>query len=161
MNRLIFADDLRETVAEGIAHETFHHWMKEGCVSRKYSRESIQDMKDMAIGNMADEGLAVLVSGMKLENHHVKKGRDYEKYTKESFDVFDDFMKETYLEKLKETVSEGFRDRGHFYVVGNEMAKTILREIGMDEFRKLIIETRKDPNIFLRKYDEIKKESMQ
>ena len=50
---------------------------------------------------------------------------------------------------------------GHFYVVGNEIAKVILQKDGIEPFKKLIIEARKNPAIFLQRYKEICSENIE
>lgn len=50
---------------------------------------------------------------------------------------------------------------GHFYVVGNEIAKVILQKDGIEPFKKLIIEARKNPAVFLQRYKEICSENIE
>ena len=44
---------------------------------------------------------------------------------------------------------------GHFYVVGNEVAKAVLWHDGIERFRELIVEVRENSLVFLQRYKEI------
>ena len=48
-----------------------------------------------------------------------------------------------------------FKNMGHFYVVGNEIAKTVLRHIGIEKFRKLIEDCRLNPEKIIEEYESI------
>ncbi|HPL93285.1 MAG TPA: hypothetical protein PLB38_03325 [bacterium] len=160
LGRLLFKHNPTENVKEGVTHEVFHLWMSEGAVWSDSSQDRVsdKDIKDRIIFKTVDEGLAVLISGQSLEGHHVNQGRDFLVYKNESFEAFDRFLSERNREALERIKSEEFRNMGHFYVVGNEIAKAILQHDGVKSFKTLMLDARKSPVVFLQRYQEISKE---
>jgi len=153
LTRLAFDKDFVETAVEGTTHEVFHIWMQEG-------RPSTGRPKEEIIFSTIDEGLAVLVSGQSLQKHHEHQGRNYQEYVQESFDAFNKFLREKNKGKIKKMVAEGgdgyeFKNMGHFYVVGHEIASAVLENLGIEEFRKIILEARDNPRVLLEAYEVI------
>ena len=157
LGRLLFEKDPTEKVIEGITHEVFHLWMSEGAewLNSKQDEISDQALKDRIVFKTVDEGLAVLIGGQSLEAHHAKQGRDFTEYRNESFESFNRFLSEQNRETLNEMNDKKFQNMGHFYVVGNEIAKSILQHDGIESFKKLIINAKENPVIFLQRYKEI------
>jgi hypothetical protein len=157
LGRLLFEQDPKENVKEGITHEVFHLWMSEGLEWSDSEQDEVfdQDLKDRIVFKTVDEGLAVLIGGQSLENHHAKQGRDYSKYKGESFESFRHFLSATERETLEKLKDEEFKNMGHFYVVGNEVVTVVLQHDGMEKFKELIAEARDNPSVFLERYKEI------
>jgi len=157
LGRLLFEQDPAEKVKEGISHEVFHLWMSEGQEWSDSEQDEVseQDLKDRIVFQTVDEGLAVLISGLSLENHHVKQGRNFAEYTKESFESFSRFLSEKDREALEKTKDEEFRNMGHFYVVGNKIVATLLQHDGIEKFRERIVDARENPSVFLQRYKEV------
>ena len=101
------------------------------------------------------EGLAILVSGQSLSEHHEKQDKNYKKYTRESFNTFNTLIKEQDKNKIKNMYHQGFQNMGHFYMAGNEIAKTVLQYEGIDKFKALLVDIRNNPRLLLQKYQEI------
>lgn len=156
--RLSLEKKLEKRVKEGVSHELFHIWMEE---ENEWSKEERASSKEYFIFKTADEGLAVLVSGQSLEDFHESQGRDYSQYKEESFQKFSSFLEKDDKEEIRKQGKEGLRAMGSFYVVGNEMAKSILKERGMDDFRGVIKKTRQDYRSFYEEYNEICQENEQ
>ncbi|MEI8344104.1 MAG: DUF5700 domain-containing putative Zn-dependent protease [Candidatus Moraniibacteriota bacterium] len=157
LGRLLGNEDFVEKVTEGITHEVFHIWMKE---KNKWSdsnqdNESDEALKYQIVFRTIDEGLAVLVSGQSLSEHHEQEGRDYQKYITESFEFFREFLAQNNRAELEKMNEQEFKNMGHFYVVGNEIAKTVLRQIGVEKFRKLIEDCRLNPGKILDEYESV------
>jgi len=154
MGRLTRAKDWFETTVEGIAHESFHIWMQEGDGWSDAEQESapLSALINHIIFRTVDEGLAVLISRQKLKEHHEKAGRNYSAYIEESFQAFRDFLHQSKREIVNEIYVEAFENMGHFYVVGNEMAKALLDTLGGNEFRALIQTARQDPAKLIERY---------
>ena len=157
LGRLLFEQDSTEKVNEGVAHEVFHRWMSEESEWSDSEQDEVSDqaLKESVIFKTVDEGLAVLISGQSLEEHHIKQGRDFAGYTKESFESFNNFLSENDRERLEKIKNEEFQNMGHFYVVGNEVVKIVLQHEGIEKFKKLIIDARNNPSVFLQRYSEI------
>jgi len=163
LGRLLFEQNQTEKVKEGITHEIFHLWMSEGSEWSDSEQDEISDqvLKDRIVFKTVNEGLAVLISGQALETHHTKQGRNFVEYRNESFESFNRFLSEKDREALEKIKDEEFQKMGHFYVVGNEIAKVILQKDGIEPFKKLIIEARKNPAVFLQRYKEICSENIE
>lgn len=157
LGRLSFEQNPVEKVKEGLAHEVFHLWMKEKNKrpDPERSDETDDDLKNQIISRTVDEGLAVLVSGQSLAEHHQKQGRDYQEYIAESFEFFREFLAQDDGAELEKINEKEFRNMGHFYVVGNEIAAAVLRQDGMEKFRGQIVEARDNPPVFLGRYRKI------
>jgi hypothetical protein len=155
LGRLIFEKDYFERVVSGITHETFHLWMSEGKEDKKRSQLSLTELKEHIIFRTIDEGLAVIVSEESLRQFHEERGRNYSDYIQESFTTFNAFIAMKDRQELEKVENQEFRNMGHFYVVGHEVAKTVLERQGMEEFRKLIIKTKEDPNVFFAEYKKL------
>ncbi len=157
LGRLLFEQNPVEKVKEGIIHEIVHLWMSERSKwsDSEQDKVSIQDLKDEIVFKTVDEGLAVLISGQSLELHHAKQGKDFVGYKNESFKSFNHFLSGKDREVLEKIKNEKFQNMGHFYVVGNEIATTILQYDGIEKFKKQIIEARDNPLVFLQRYREI------
>lgn len=163
LGRLLFEQNPIEKVEGGVTHEVFHFWMSEKIEwsDSKQDEASNQALKERVIFKTIDEGLAVLISGQSLETHHAKQGRDYTEYRNESFESFNHFLSEKDREALEKNKDKEFQNMGHFYVVGNEIAKTVLQHDGAQAFKKLIINARENPVVFLQRYKEICSENME
>lgn len=157
LGRLLFEQNPTERVKEGITHEVFHLWMSEGLEWSDSEQDEVSDqaLKDRIIFKTIDEGLAVLISGESLETYYTKQGRNFVEYRDESFESFNRFLSEKDRGALEKIKDEEFQNVGHFYVVGNEIAKAILQNDDIEPFKKLIIEARKNPAVFLQRYKEI------
>lgn len=157
LGRLLGNENFIEKVTEGITHEVFHIWMKENnkWSDSKQDDESDEALKSQIVFRTVDEGLAVLVSGQSLSEHHEKQGRDYQKYIEESFEFFKDFLAQNNRTELEKINKQEFKNMGHFYVVGNEIAKTVLQQIGIDKFKKLIEYCRLNPEKIIDEYESI------
>ncbi len=162
LERLLSEENPIEKVKEGVTHEVFHLWMSEKSEWSDLEQDTVSDQgsKDRIIFKTVDEGLAVLISGQSLENHHKDKGRDFEKYKNDSFELFEQFLNEKNSEDLERIRIEAFQDMGHFYVVGNEIAKTILNKDGIELFKNLIAEARENPEFFLDRYRKISNDNL-
>lgn len=157
LGRLLLEQDPLEKVKEGVTHEVFHLWMSEKSEWSDAEQDEVFDqaLKKRIIFKTIDEGLAVLVSGQSLERHHTKQGRYFAEYIEESFKVFNDFLSESDRKRLEKIKDEEFKNMGYFYVVGNEIAKAVLRHDGIERFRDLVVDTKDNPSIFLQSYSEI------
>lgn len=157
LDRLLFEQNPIEKVKSGATHEIFHYWMAENSKwsDSKQDKAPDQELKDQIIFRTIDEGLAVLISRQSLEKHHTDRGINFIKHTKESFDSFNDFLLEDNRVDLKKYKAEKLKAMGHFYVVGNEIVKTVAKHVSPENFRKLITESRDNPSIFLQKYKEL------
>jgi len=94
---------------------------------------------------------------MSLLRHHERYGREYDNYVKESFRFFREFLSEIDVDKLEEMSNKEFQNMGYFYVVGNEMAKSMLQELGIEKFRNLIEECKINPQRMIEEYRMISK----
>ncbi len=161
LERLSSEKDFLEKTVRGLTHEIFHVWMSEGNEWSDSKQDEVSDqvLKERIIFKTIDEGLAVGVSGQSLLEHHKQRDVNYDKYIQESFDAFNKFLKEIDREKLEKIKEKEFENMGHFYVVGNEIAKTILQNMGIEKFRKLVEECRKNPENFLKEYKSISLQS--
>lgn len=157
LGRLLGNVDFIEKVTEGITYEVFHIWMKEKneWSDSKQDDESDKALKAQIVFRTIDEGLAVLVSGQSLSEHHEKQGRDYKKYIVESFEFFKKFFTQNSRAELEKMNEQEFKNMGHFYVVGNEIAKTVLQQIGIEKFRKLVEDCRLNPEKIINEYESI------
>lgn len=117
--------------------------------------ESDEVLKSQIVFRTIDEGLAVLVSGQSLSEHHEKQGQDYQKYIAESFEFFKEFLTQNDRTELEKMNEQEFKNMGHFYVVGNEISKTVLQQIGIEKFRKLIENCRLSPEKIIDEYESI------
>lgn len=161
LERLSSEKDFLEKTVRGLTHEIFHVWMSGGNEWSDSKQDEVSDqvLKERIIFKTIDEGLAVGVSGQSLLEHHKQRDVNYDKYIQESFDAFNKFLKEIDREKLEKIKEKEFENMGHFYVVGNEIAKTILQNMGIEKFRKLVEECRKNPENFLKEYKSISLQS--
>lgn len=157
LGRLASEENPIEKTKEGVAHEVFHFWMGEKSQWWDSEQDSASDdeLRDRIIFKTIDEGIAVLIGGQSLEDHHTRRGRDFTEYKNESLDLFKSFLKEKKRRALENIKDNEFRDMGHFYVAGNEIVKTVLQNDGMEKFKEHIIEARDNPEIFLERYREI------
>lgn len=157
LGRLLFEKNVTEKVKEGITHEVFHLWMSEKSEwsDSKQTEVTVQILRDRIVFKTMDEGLAVLISRQSLEDRHTKQGRDFTEFRKESFESFNRFLSTEDREVLEKIKDEEFQNMGHFYVVGNEIAKTVLQHVGIKSLKKLIIDARENPAVFLQRYEEI------
>lgn len=114
-------------------------------------------LKDRIIFKTINEGLAVMIGEQSLRKHHEKQGINFDAYVQESFSAFNEFMITTEQKELEEMFDQEFQNAGHFYVVGNEIAKAVLQEEGMVNFKKIIEESRENPEKILEIYREIQK----
>lgn len=157
LGRLVLEKDFFEKTIQGIAHEVFHIWMSEKLDWSDAEQDSVSDvaLKNRIIFKTVDEGLAVLASGQSLKTHHEKQGRKYGEFIQESFAAFNNFTSAKSREELEKTKDEEFQNMGHFYVVGNEIAQTLLNNKGIENFKKLIEEARNDPTKIFELYKAI------
>jgi len=157
LGRLLKNENFIENVTEGITHEVFHIWMKEKneWSDSKMTEAIDEELKSQIIFRTVDEGLAVLMGGQSLAKHHEKQGRDYKKYIAESFEFFKRFLKQDNRVELEKMKNPGFKNMGFCYVVGNEIAKTVLQQIGIEKFRKLVEDCRLNPEKIIDEYESI------
>lgn len=157
LGRLISKDNFIRNTVQGITHEVFHIWMgeKTNWSDDKQNEVSDQVLKDRIIFKTIDEGLAVLIGGQSIRNHHESQGKNYKDYIQESFAAFNNFIRSKTKDQLEKIKSEEFKNMGHFYVVGNEIVKTVLEKEGIDNFRKHINEFRENPGKLLEEYKRI------
>ena len=161
LGRLAFEEDFFEKTIQGITHEVFHIWMSEKSDWSDAEQDNVSDiaLRNRIIFKTVDEGLAVLVSGQSLKTHYEKQGRKYDEFIQESFAAFNNFTSVKSREELEKTKDEEFQNMGHFYVVGNEITQTLLNNKGIEDFKKLIKEARKNPSKILELYKAICAES--
>ncbi len=157
LGRLSSQKNILEDATKGITYEVFHLWMDEGSNWSDSNQDEASDseLRDRIIFKTIDEGIAVLVSGFSLEKHHADLGRNYTRLIPESFESFNTFLKAKDRGQLEKFKDEEFDSMGHFYVVGNEIAKTVLEHKGIEEFRKLIEESRVNPIRMIEEYNQI------
>lgn len=157
LQRLTQEDDYLNKTINGITHEIFHVWMSEksSWENSDIDKKTEEGIKNQIILRTIDEGLAVLIGEQSLKIHHERQGKVYTDYIQESFSAFNEHINNN--KNLKESFkkNEGFNNMGHNYVVGYEICKAILEEKGIDEFRKLLPETKKDPQKMIKLYKEI------
>jgi hypothetical protein len=153
LGRLVHQENPIENVIEGITHEVFHLWMKEK-KEQFYLQEENKSEKNEILFGIVDEGLAVLTSGQSLVIHHEKQGKNYETYKKESFEIFEKLLKDNSA-NLWELYKKNFENIGPFYIVGNEIAKTVLQKIGIEKFKVLIDKCRTNPKKIIDEYEKI------
>jgi hypothetical protein len=156
--RLGFKKDPIEDVAEGISHELFHEWMCQEGVRQKNrvnieEVESIEDLRRIARFKIVDEGLAILSSGYTLSDHYVKQKKDYD--VRKSFELYNQFFGVDSLQEAKEYYLKQYENMGAFYVVGYEIAKSVLGKIGILEFRKIINNIRENPELLIDEYKKL------
>lgn len=158
LGRLAGEENYFETAVNGITHEIFHVWTgeKSSWSDEKLKTASPAELRQAIMFKTMDEGLAVLVAGQNLEDFHRGKGRNYRKYTEESFKAFKNFLKpDKNKEALVKIKKEEFEDMGHFYVVGNEMARRLAGAMSWDQFRTLVGEARENPRSFFEAYQRL------
>jgi hypothetical protein len=157
LGRLLFEKDFFEKTIRGIAHELFHVWLSEKSEWSEGKRDNVsnESLRTRIVFKTIDEGLAVLVSGQSLKTHHEKQGRKYDEFIKESFAVFNRFMSAENRKEFEKIKDGEFQNMGHFYVVGNEIVQTILKNNGVENFRKLVEEVRNNPSKALELYKTI------
>jgi len=157
LSRLSFEKDYLKEAINGVTHELFHAWQKDGLYLHNHKSDSVNsDSKEGMVFGALNEGLAVLIGGQDLKMHHEAKGKDYDSYKKESFDNFNLFLTTKNSKQAEDIINKAFKDMGYFYVVGNEIAKAVFEKEGIDKFRKLIEDMREDgSDEFLRIYKEI------
>ena len=157
LERLLWEKDPLEKVKQGITHEVFHLWMLEKVIwsnSKKAKTSNLKLRKQIIFKNI-DEGLAVFVSDQSLKEHHVKLGTNFNEYKAESFKAFNEFVKEDNEQKLNIIKNTAFQNMGNFYVVGNEIVKTVFKYEGIELFKELIKDCRDNPMLFLKYYQKI------
>ncbi len=157
LERLVREDNPLETIKKGIIHELFHFWMsqEDKDLGPQAKEKSTQALREKIIFKTIDEGLAVLISCQRLEEHHKEESRSYDEYIKESFKIFNRFLGKHNQENLKKIQDKEFQNMGHFYVVGYEIARAILEAKGIEQFKTLILRARHNPAIFLQEYKEL------
>lgn len=149
--RLATKEDYYDDVVGGMAHEIFHIWMKEGVSFEK--EETLSSAKSKIILGTVDEGLATLVGNQSLYKHHEDRGRNYSEYKDQSFRLFKKTLESDSLNDVREYDETAFKDMGNAYVVGYEMANSVLQKVGIEKFRKLIVECKADPEVMLKEYE--------
>jgi len=154
LGRLVFEKDFFEKVIQGITHEVFHVWMSErsNWSDSEQDKVSDEELRARIVFRTIDEGLAVLISGQSLKDHHEKQGKKYDEFIKESFSAFNGFALAKTRTELENIKGEEFQNMGHFYVVGYELVRALLDELGIEKFRKLIEEARKSPTKIIELY---------
>ncbi|MDP2705870.1 MAG: DUF5700 domain-containing putative Zn-dependent protease, partial [bacterium] len=158
LGRLAAEEDYFETAVNGITHEVFHVWSgeKSDWSDEKLETASSAELRQEIIFKTMDEGLAVLVANQNLEDFHRSKGRNYDEYIKESFKAFESFLRFKDDKGNLIKVREGeFKDMGHFYVVGHEMARRLSGAMSWEQFQMLIGEARENPKSFFEAYQRL------
>lgn len=142
--RLCYKQNPEKELQQGIAHELFHHWMEE-------ARFEEHDEKDTIYERIANEGLAVYVSGQSIQQHHERQGRIYADYAKESLKMFEEF--EDASENF-EAFKQEFEDMGKMYVAGYEIVKTVADAMGKEKFAALLPKIKENPKLLFEMYKE-------
>lgn len=155
LGRLTHKDNFIEDATAGLVHEISHIWINE--IERKWDSDSLHAMKNQVKFGVMAEGLAVLFSKQDIIKMQIEKGRDYEKYSQESFSMLKQLLKSEDLDEMDKIREKGFKNAGYFYVTGYEMAKKILDEIGLEKFRQLLFKFRKNPDVFFEEYEKCNK----
>lgn len=155
IGRLVHKDDFIEDVTAGLTHEISHVWITE--IERKSDTDSFNAMKKQTKLGTMTEGLAILFSKQDIKKMQIEKGRDYEKYSRESFAMLNKLLESQNLDEMDKIREKGFKDVGYFYVAGYEMAKKILENIGLEKFKKLLPQFRNNPDIFFEEYEKYNK----
>ena len=137
-----------EKTEDGLVHELVHEWMGEAQTRELHGKEKI-------IRRIVGEGITTSIAKQDLRKHHEKNGIDFLEFKKRSFDLFEKFTTCQDEDNMND-FKGAFDNMGEFYVVGNEIAKFVENKIGLEKFRKLLLEIRKNPKILLDKYDELK-----
>jgi len=155
INLLVFVDvdDPIEKLIQYLTHELAHLWMQEpyfvhGVI---YPRG-----KDRLIYSLVNEGFALL-NGSKsyIKELHEQQGRNYEEFTKESFEFINDRLTENNPQELEKMTKECTPCLDKIYLVGAKIVETVLEHDGMEKFRALIVRARKDPSLINKRYQEI------
>lgn len=144
--RLTACDDVEEKLINGLVHELVHCWMKEGKDEKEMSD------KDNALFGIAGEGLTTYIAKDDLQSHHGKNDAEYAEYKKESMALFQELLTESESADLEKYFEE-FENMGRFYVVGNEIVKTVVEKIGIEKFRELLLKIRKNHMILFEEYE--------
>ncbi len=173
-NRTIIEGDLEtaalsgdpfESIVRGATHEIFHLWMEEkhrksekkAWYAEDLSGLSDQELKEKMIFTTIDEGLASKICDQSLEQSlsgvYEPQGKDYAEYVRESFWIFNEFIKAANRDELNKFFVKNLFT--NFSVVGNEIAKIVLEKVGIDNFKKMIEGARNNPGVFFDAYKAI------
>jgi hypothetical protein len=137
-----------EQIEDGLVHELVHEWMKDPQAEKYASKERI-------MRGLVGEGIATHIAKQDLKKHHEKNGANFEDFRKKSFELFEKFLNCSEDDDLA-AFKNVFLNMGEFYVVGNEIAKNVENKIGLEKFRELLLEIRKNPKVLLDKYNQLK-----
>lgn len=157
LGRLALQDQPLENTIQGLTHELFHVWNKEGIKDEVNKEKSVEEIKNNAKSDTVNEGLAVLIGEQSLSKHHEEMGRDYNQYIIESFDSFNKILSQANVnaKEFRKLVNKEFRDMGHFYVVGYEIANQILQKMGINKLREIIKDIRENPKLLFQEYKQL------
>jgi hypothetical protein len=151
---LINKTDRKESLRKGLTHELFHLWMnKDGLVS--VYEDPLYTEKQYLINRTINEGLACLLSGDSLKEHHEGQGTDYQEFINLSFAFYNNTLAAKDIIKLKEKIRIGLKNMGYIYVVGHVVVSTILKHDGMEKFKEFILQAPKNPSALIQRYKEI------
>jgi hypothetical protein len=161
--RIVYKENKVDDVIHGVTHEIFHEWMNEqGELKRldEYRKEDAESApleigRKLVRARTIDEGLAVLISGQSLKQHHEERGIDYGSFVMESFKYFDDFEKITDAKEQKSVGSAGFKNMGQFYVVGYEIVRAVRDHVGEPRFKELVALARENPELMFEEDENI------
>jgi len=156
---ILTLEDYFDGIIKGTVHEIFHIWMEEkqnqDWRNDDLSNLSEHELRNMMIFRTIDEGLATLISGgPNFKEYHEEQGKNYDEYIQDCFIAFNSFLKAKTREELVFFFETSFQN-SQFSIVGNEIAKIILEKNGIDNFKKIINEARKNPETMFKEYREI------
>jgi hypothetical protein len=151
LQRLSRADNPITVATRGVSHELSHVWMAEG-KDATFSDDNQKYLKRKIV----DEGLAVLIAGDQLEEHHRLRGRDYRQLREEAHRRVADILKAG-GDLRNEDIQNLFHDMGPGYITGYDMLDAIKRELGDDGLRQVIVESRLNPDYVFQVYQDIAK----
>lgn len=153
LGRLINKDDPIRDATQGMIHEISHIWINE--YERVLNPNSLVALKEQARWRTLSEGIAVLLAGQDLRAFHEGKSRNYKEYITEAFSQMDVLLKSDDIEEMLKIREQGEKNMGYFYVVGYEMIRKIFEKNGLEKFREMLPEFRKNPNQFFEEYYKI------
>lgn len=152
--RLVNDKNILKSLKTGITHEVSHIWLGV-TLNKKATNEQytiINQDKFNVLRQIFSEGLALFVSEDDLEflykNHF--DNRPYN--SKEAFEKFNNFLYLSNEKEIESVKKEGFEAMGFFYLVGNEIFKTVIKHFGIGTVKEIL----KKPDILemFEKYDD-------
>jgi len=155
INLLVFVDvdDPIEKLIQYFVHEMTHLWMQEPY----FSQEAVYPSgKDRLIYSLVNEGFALLNGGKaSIKELQEQLGRNYKEYTEESFAFINDRLTKNNPEEFEKMMQKESTCLDKIYLVGVKIVETVLEYDGVEKFRALITQARKDPSLIIKRYQEI------